>query len=86
MAMSSSLNKNHDYVKSAAHIHSVDEVLMIYNSEDDLTTIDMGQKILGQCVLPARMEIFEGKHLEAFQKNPEKYTSTIKTYLEPSFG
>ncbi|MBK7699814.1 MAG: hypothetical protein IPJ39_14365 [Saprospiraceae bacterium] len=45
MVVLPNVNKNHDYIKAAAKIHSVSNSLLIYNSEDDLTTVEMGNKI-----------------------------------------
>lgn len=81
MAIFPGANKNHDYVKSAGNILKVENMLLIYNQEDDLTTIEMGQKILAKCNVPAHLEIFKGKHLEAYQKDTLKYVSVISKFL-----
>ncbi len=81
MAFFPGANKNHDYVKSAGNILKVENMLLIYNEEDDLTTIEMGQKILAKCNVPAQIEIFKGKHLEAYQKDTLKYVTVISKFL-----
>lgn len=78
------INKNHDYIKAAAQIKNVEKALLIYNVEDDLTTISMGQKIQKALLIPSEIGIFEGKHLEAFSKNREKYVKMITSLLNYS--
>lgn len=75
------INKNHNYIKAAAKIKNVEKALLIYNEEDDLTTIAMGEKIQKALTIPSEMAIFEGKHLEAFTKNTSEYKLTISNIL-----
>ncbi len=75
------INKNHDYVKAAAKIKNVQKALLIYNIDDDLTTIAMGEKILKALNTSSEMTIFEGKHLEAISKNTSEYKLIISNFL-----
>lgn len=75
------LNKNADYIEACRHIHSVREVLFIYNDEDKLTPIETGNNLYNACPVPKKMEIMNGKHLEAYPKNPVKYREIIKNFI-----
>ena len=81
MVVLPTVNKNHDYIKAAAKIHSVSKSLLIYNSEDDLTTLEMGNRIKNALTIPTEMSIFDGKHLEAFDKNKGNYIKTINAFV-----
>lgn len=75
------VNKNHDYIKSASNIQNIAKALLIYNTEDDLTTIQMGQKIQNSLTIPKKMVIFDGKHLEAYPQNKAKYSALISSFI-----
>lgn len=75
------VNKDHNYVNSVGRLKKVDRVLFIYNIEDDLTTVQMGEQLMNACNIPSGMEIFHGQHLQAFQKNEEKYTKDVISFL-----
>jgi len=81
MVVLPNVNKNHDYIKAAAKIHSVSKSLLIYNSEDDLTTVEMGNKIKNALTIPTEMSIFAGKHLEAYDKNKNNYIKVINAFV-----
>ncbi|MBC7885822.1 MAG: hypothetical protein H7X99_10125 [Saprospiraceae bacterium] len=76
-----SLNKHHDYTKSISQLKHTRDILFIYNLEDTLTTIHMGKQIMTNCVLPCHMEIFKGKHLEAYVNEPVRYREIIVAFL-----
>lgn len=76
------VNKNHDYTKSIKNLKNISNVLFIYNTEDDLTTMDMGKKLFQNCNIPGKLEIFQGKHLNAFQDNEKRYPEVISSFLE----
>ncbi len=76
-----SANKNHDYIKGVNRIINISKILFIYNTEDTLTTIEMGEKIQQNCILPSELLIFGGKHLEAFEAEPERYRQTVSTFF-----
>lgn len=80
MKFSSRINANHDYIKAASKMHH-HGALFIYNDEDDLTTVAMGKKLIEQCPEPKKMVIFNGKHLEAYSKNTDKYKNTIREFI-----
>lgn len=80
MKLSSRINANHDYIKAASKMHH-NGVLFIYNIEDDLTTVAMGQQIMDNCSPPKKMVTFKGKHLEAYPLNPEAYRNTIRDFI-----
>lgn len=75
------VNRNHDYTKNIKHLKNINNVLFIYNMGDDLTTIAMGEQLLLNCNKSCKMEIFEGKHLNAFQDNEKRYTEVISSFL-----
>ena len=80
MKLSSRINADHDHIKAASKMQH-HGALFIYNDEDDLTTLDMGIKIMEKCPEPKKMVIFNGKHLEAYSKNTEKYKKTIREFI-----
>lgn len=75
-------NKNHDYSKGVQSIKNISEALFLYNTDDTLTTIEMGEKLQKNCAVPSQMVIFGGKHLEAFVTEPERYKNTVSNYFE----
>ncbi len=75
------VNKNNDYTKSIRNLKHISDILFIYNTEDDLTTIAMGEQLLQNCNLPGRLEIFEGKHLNAFQDNENRYNDVVSSFI-----
>lgn len=80
MKVSSRINANHDYIKSAS-LMKHNGTLFIYNDEDDLTTLYMGKQLMDNCPAPKRLEVFHGKHLEAFPKNEQKYKEVIRDFI-----
>ncbi|HMR86766.1 MAG TPA: hypothetical protein PKD51_01365 [Saprospiraceae bacterium] len=74
-------NKNHDYSKGVQSIKNVSDALFLYNTEDTLTTIEMGEKLQKNCIVPSQMVIFGGKHLEAFVTEPERYKLTVANFI-----
>lgn len=81
MKISRKINPNHDYVLAASKIVNVEKALLIYNTADDLTTIEMGNRILSNMHIQATMAIMSGKHLEAYEKNNAEYTGIIKNFI-----
>jgi predicted alpha/beta-fold hydrolase len=75
------VNKNHNYIKSAHQISGVASALLIYNEDDDLTTISMGKQIQDNLRMVNRFIICKGKHLEAFEKNKDLYTHWVNTLI-----
>jgi hypothetical protein len=75
------VNKNHNYIKSAGEISNVNAALLIYNEEDDLTTISMGKLIQDSLTVVNKFIICKGKHLEAFEKNKDLYTHWINALI-----
>jgi predicted alpha/beta-fold hydrolase len=75
------VNKNHDYTKSIKQLKNIKDVLFIYNMQDDLTTMAMGDHLLQNCNKSCTMEIFEGRHLNAYQDNEKRYTEVISSFL-----
>jgi predicted alpha/beta-fold hydrolase len=75
------INKNHDYIKSALKISRVVSALLIYNEDDDLTTISMGKQIQDNLSMENKFIICKGKHLEAFEKNKDLYTHWVNTLI-----
>lgn len=84
MVLNGNINKDHDYANSAKKIEGLKSILFLYNDDDTLTTIDMGLKIRQNCVVPSTMEIFKGKHLEAFEGSPDRYTKIVTSFLAKS--
>jgi len=76
------VNKNHNYINTIKHLKKISNVLFIYNSEDDLTTIAMGEQLHQNCSIPCSLEIFSGKHLGAFQNNKKRYAEVISSFLD----
>lgn len=81
MAIYPSGNKNHNYVKSISQLKNIEEVLLIYNNDDDLTTPQMGNKLKDACNRKNKMELFPGKHLKALKESPDRYKDTIRTFI-----
>ncbi len=80
MKLSNKINANHDFVKASARMkHS--GVLFIYNDEDDLTTLAMGQQLFESCPEPKSLTVFHGKHLEAYPNSPDLYRQTIRNFI-----
>jgi len=79
-----SVNNQHDYTKSISNITHLHEILFIYNLDDSLTTIHMGRRIMTNCAIPCRMEIFKGKHLEAYANEPVRYSEAVIVFLTGS--
>jgi len=74
-------NKNHDYVSSIKEQKNIKKTLLIYNDEDDLTTLEMGQNLKNACNIPQQFEIFHGKHLNALKESPDRYRDIIKKFI-----
>ncbi len=75
------VNKDHNYINGIKNLKNIKRALFIYNTDDDLTTIKMGEQLCEACNVTASMEIFSGQHLQAFQKNPDKYTEKVISFL-----
>lgn len=75
-------NKNHDYVRSINQQKNIKKILFIYNSDDDLTTLEMGQQLRNACTIKHDFQIFPGKHLKAFKESPQRYIGTIRNFIE----
>ncbi len=75
------VNRNHNYVESISKLKNISKALFIYNAEDDLTTIEMGEKLLNACNICSEIIVFKGQHLNAFQDNQFVYTNKVTTFL-----
>jgi len=75
-------NKNHNYIKGVGKIIDISKILFIYNTDDTLTTIEMGEKLQVNCKLPSELAIFGGKHLEAFDAEPERYRNIVTLFFD----
>ena len=80
MNLSGRINANHDYVKASA-LMKHKGALFIYNDEDDLTTLAMGQQLFESCPEPKSLAVFHGKHLEAYPNSPDLYRQTIRNFI-----
>ena len=76
-----SANKDHNYVKSVANLKNCQKVLFVYNTDDELTTIDMGNKLSSACNVPCELMICKGTHLSAYQDNTEQYRQKLTSFL-----
>lgn len=76
------VNKHHDYIISSKKLKYASKVLFIYNTKDDLTTIDMGKQLHQNCSVSSILEIFEGQHLNAYKDNVIRYTEVILSFLD----
>ena len=76
-----SVNKDHNYVHTINRLKNINSALFIYNTGDDLTTIQMGEQLHASCNIHASILIFKGQHLQAFQKNKNKYTEDVISFL-----
>lgn len=81
MRIMPSVNRDHSYVKSISKLKGINKVLLIYNIHDDLTTIEMGRKLLSACNAPSKMITFSGAHLQAYEKNKLDYQKEIMSFL-----
>jgi hypothetical protein len=75
------VNADHDYIKTASIISGDRAVLLIYNEDDDLTTTAMGKQFLSSINVNVHLEIFKGKHLNAYKDNDYKYRKIIADFL-----
>lgn len=81
MAVIPGFNREHIYTKTIRGMHNKN-TLFIYNEQDSLTTIEMGEKLYQS--LPTthkKFIILEGKHLEAITLQPDRYREEIVTFL-----
>ena len=76
------VNKDHDYIKSMSKLTGVNGVLLIYNNNDDLTTVSMGKSLYLASNIPAQLVTFDGIHLRALQDNKEAYTKEVISFLQ----
>lgn len=81
MAVIPGFNKDHVYTKTIKNMYNTN-TLFIYNKQDTLTTIAMGQKLFAS--LPSAQKqftILEGRHLEAITLQPTEYKDIIDQFL-----
>lgn len=74
-------NKNHNYIKGVSQIINIKKILFIYNTDDTLTTIEMGEKLHKISKIPSELVIFRGKHLEAYETERERYERTVSSFF-----
>lgn len=75
------LNRDNNYVKGISKLQNVKNVLLIYNVNDELTTIEMGEMLRTACNTKVDFCVLEGKHLESISQDHEKYKTTIESFL-----
>lgn len=78
-------NSDHNYVRSISRLHNVNRVLLIYNSDDELTTPIMGRQLEEACNKPVTFCLMNGKHLNALKDNQALYSKTISVFLSDGF-
>lgn len=78
------VNKDHSYEESVSRVIKISDMLLIYNEDDDLTTIAMGKKIMQNSASKSRLEIFKGQHLNALRDNRERYKQILNSFLLPA--
>jgi uncharacterized protein len=76
------VNRDHNYVKGINHLKNIQNVLFIYNTEDDLTTVEMGRKLSKACNIPFSFSTFSGQHLRAFQDNKDDYINSVISFIK----
>jgi hypothetical protein len=76
------VNKDHNYIKSMSNLVGVNGVLLIYNNNDDLTTVSMGESLYHASNIPAKLVTFDGIHLRALQDNKKEYTEEVISFLQ----
>jgi uncharacterized protein len=74
-------NRNHDYSKGVQQIKNISKVLFLYNTDDTLTTVEMGEKLQRNCAMPSELVRFGGKHLDAYATEPERYRELISSFF-----
>lgn len=74
------INKNHDYTIQIGKNAVKREVLFLYNTDDSLTTIEMGHQLAASCRSPYQFEVFAGQHLEAISKERSRYIAVLKSF------
>lgn len=76
------IGKRTFYYKDIAGLRITSEALLLYNDEDDLTTVEMGEKLSSRINIPAEMHVLKGTHLSAIETDREKYMDLITSFLE----
>jgi len=76
------LNKDHDYLDKIGRLQNIEETLFIYNSADELTTLDMGFEMVNRCNSDSKFFKAKGKHLQALEINREEYIQQILSISE----
>jgi len=74
-------NRNHDYSKGVQQIKNISKVLFLYNTDDTLTTVEMGEKLQKNCAMPSELVIFGGKHLDAYTTEPKRYKELLSRFF-----
>jgi len=81
MKLFPSVNARHDYIKQGEQIRQPSSVLLIYNDDDSLTTVEMGLQIAEKLNIPHEFWVARGKHLEALKLQPEAYRNKVLDFL-----
>ncbi len=76
-----SLENTNSYDFQIQYIRDLKKILFIYTTEDDLTTISMGKKLIGNCPVAADLVILKGDHMEAITEDPILYREAIFNYI-----
>ncbi len=70
-----------DYVSAISRSANCPPTLFIYSTEDTLTPLSMGQKLLRAMPVPAEMIVCKGKHLASFSADHTYYTRQLGRFL-----
>jgi hypothetical protein len=73
--------QKNDYTKLISTITNIDKVGFIYCKQDTLTTVEMGELLIKNCVVPFEKVICEGGHLKAINDH-KVYVKFIESFTK----
>ena len=71
-------NQYYDVIKN---IKDIEELCLIYNIADDLTTPEMGTKLLQHAIVNCQFHLLKGRHMEAISADRKKYIDILESYV-----
>ncbi|MBK9253981.1 MAG: alpha/beta hydrolase [Saprospiraceae bacterium] len=82
MSVFPGINRNHDYALQIQKIHNIQQIIMIYGEDDDLTTVEMGRKLEENSPVNVSFFILPGGHLQGVSKAPAEYEHILNDFIQ----
>lgn len=75
------MSYEHNYLEKITRLVDISKVMLIYGSQDDLTTLDMGKELQAASNTDMEFIVYDCAHMKAIETDYEDYRKSILAYI-----